>query len=164
MNSLRAEAWDKCSVQEKLDILQTICNYECERDLGCRTPVIVAGYMERDEVKGDYNDLTNTICLPVEDIENDPASFVLSTVLHETRHAYQHAVVKAFNAIEDRLSEEDLDLSCFRFMLSYRDSMDNYSDGRDDFYTYYGQYIESDSREWAAWKILHEYDIFLYPD
>lgn len=160
---LESEKWKTCSDQEKLDALQVICNYECKNILGCNSPKVVAAYPDNDATYGSYNPQTNTITVSIEHLANDSAESVLSTLLHETRHAYQRAAVDAFNAIEKTLGEERKALYCFRAIEAYRDNFDNYTEGNDDYYAYYDQETERDSRTWAEWRIMSEYYYYLYP-
>lgn len=162
-DSLQSEKWETYSNQEKLDILQVICDYECKNNLGCDSPKVVAGHPERDTIYGSYSSKTKTITISVEHLANDSAENVLDTLLHEARHAYQHATVNAFNAIEENLSEEAKALSCFKAMESYRNNFENYISGNEDYYSYYDQDVESDSRSWAEWRIMSEYHYYVYP-
>lgn len=162
-DSLKSEKWETYSNQEKLDILQVICDYECKNTLGCESPKVVAGYPERDTIYGSFSYQTKTITINVEHLANDPAEDVLDTLLHEARHVYQHATVNAFNAIEEDLSEEAKALSCFKTIESYRENFENYVSGNEDYYSYYDQGVESDSRSWAEWKIMSEYYYYVHP-
>lgn len=162
-DSLQSEKWETYSNQEKLDILQVICDYECKNNLGCDSPKVVAGHPERDTIYGSYSSKTKTITISVEHLANDSAENVLDTLLHEARHAYQHATVNAFNAIEENLSEEAKALSCFKAMESYRNNFENYISGNEDYYSYYDQDVESDSRSWAEWRIMSEYYYYVHP-
>lgn len=161
--SLQSEKWQTYSNQEKLDILQIICDYECKTNLGCDSPKVVAGHPERDTIYGSYSSKTKTITISVEHLANDPAEDVLDTLLHEARHAYQHATVNAFNAIEENLSEGAKALSCFKVIESYRNNFENYISGNEDYYSYYDQDVESDSRSWAEWRIMSEYYYYVHP-
>lgn len=162
-DSLQSEKWETYSNQEKLDILQVICDYECKNSLGCDSPKVVAGHPERDTIYGSYSSQTKTITISVDHLANDPAEDVLDTLLHEARHAYQHAAVNALNAIEKDLSEEAKALSCFKTIKAYRDNFENYISGSKDYYSYYDQDVESDSRSWAEWKIMSEYYYYVHP-
>ena len=162
-DSIQSEKWGTYSIQEKLDILQVICDYECKNNLGCESPEVVAGHPERDTIYGSYSSKTKTITISVEHLANDPAEDVLDTLLHEARHAYQHAIVNAFNAIEENLSEEAKALSCFRTIEDYRDNFENYISGNEDYFSYYDQDVESDSRSWAEWRIMSEYYYYVHP-
>lgn len=160
---LESEKWKTYSNQEKLDTLQVICNYECKNILGCNSPKVVAAYPDNDATCGSYNPMTNTITVSIEHLANDSAAAVLDTLLHETRHAYQYAAVDAFNAIEKALGDERKALYCFRTIETYRDNFNNYTNGDDDYYAYYDQETERDSRTWSEWRILSEYYYYLYP-
>lgn len=160
---LPSEKWKTYNNQEKLDILQVVCDYECEKILGCSSPKVAAGHLEHDTICGSYRTLTKTIIINVEHLANDPEEEVLDTLLHEARHVYQHATVDAFNAIEGNLSEETKGLSCFKTIESYRDNFEHYVNGNRDYDSYYDQEIENDSRSWAEWRIRSEYYYYLYP-
>ena len=128
-----------------------------------RFPKVVAGRLERDTIYGSYSSQTKTITISVEHLANDSVEDVLDTLLHEARHAYQHATVSALKAIEKDLSEEAKALSCFRTIETYRDNLENYINGSKDYYSYYDQDVESDSRSWAEWRIMSEYNYYMYP-
>lgn len=161
---LQSEAWAACGEQEKLDVLQVICDYECARHLGCPSPRVVAGYPDSETTYGSYNRESDTITINVEHLKEDAAADVLDTLLHEARHAYQHAAVEALAEAEESLSEETLALACFQTVYAYRDNFDNYVSGLENYLSYRAQAVESDSRAWAQERITEEYRYYLYPD
>lgn len=163
IDRLQNKKWKTYSIQEKLDILQVICDYECKNNLGCDSTKVVAGHPERDTIYGSYSAQTKTVTISVDHLETDPAEEVLDTLLHEVRHAYQHATVDAFDAIEEKLSDEAKELACFKTIESYRANFEHYISGSGDYYSYYDQEVENDSRSWAEWRIMSEYYYYVYP-
>lgn len=162
-DKLEANKWAEYDIQERLDILQVISDYECLYNLGCDSPKIVAGYPEKDTIYGSYNSISNCITINIEHLAADPAEKVLDTLLHEVRHAYQHAAVNAFNEIEDSLNEEVKSLACFKKIKAYRDNFENYKYSGDDYFDYYFQEVEHDSRSWAEIRISDKYYDYIYP-
>ncbi len=161
---LEGSKWNDYDTQERLDLLQIICDYECTCSLGCKSPKVLAGHLEQDTIYGEYNQTMNTITININHLKNDSAEKVLNTLLHEVRHAYQYALVKMFNKVEENLDMEDLMLPCFRNALSFRNDFDNYKNNDDDYYDYYDQEIERDSRNWALFMVKEIYWEYLYPD
>lgn len=159
---LKNTKWKEYGTQEKLDILQTVCTYECTENLGCVSPKVLSGQPENDRVYGEYSENTNTVLIDIDHLENDPLATVLDTLLHEARHAYQHAVVKAFSEIETGLDDQALALNCFKTIASFRDNFEHYYTGKDDLFAYYHQVVEYDSRVWAQERMKSTYLNFIY--
>ncbi len=161
---LDESVWQELTVQERLDVLQTISNYECYVNLGCEPASVRAGYPDRVSVLGEHNSITDTIFINIEHLEDGPVYDVLDTLLHETRHAWQNAVIEMYTRVEGRLSEQDMQLELFRQAKQFLLNNDDYTSGSDDFDAYFGQPMEEDSRRWAEQRLLLEYHCYIYPD
>ena len=160
--SLRSGVWDGYDGQQKIDKLQIICNYECKNVLGCEPPAVTAEKTVRDTLYGAYESETGTIIINKELLENGTSAEVLNTLLHETRHAYQHAVKNAYEAIEESLGDDVKELLCFKLAGIYRDEFENYIGADKDFNAYYEQTVERDSREWAESRLETEYGEYVF--
>lgn len=154
---LYAEKWKELDTQEKLDVLQRVCDYECVEILGCRTATVQTGYPQSPEIHGEYNHLTNTVMIQIDYLNEGTVSDVLKTLLHETRHVYQWHIAEVFNKVEEKLDEQDMKLPMFRLAAEIRDETDNYRNALSDFEEYYGQKAESDSRNWAEKEFSERY-------
>ena len=157
------EKWAGYGNQEKVDILQAVCDHECAEYLGCKPPAVTAGYISDDSVCGFYNDFSKTITINLDYLESGKEEDVLRTLLHEVRHSYQHAAVNALNLIEKDLDSDAKELSCFKALFAFRDDFDNYINGSSDYISYIEQEIERDSRSYAEWRLNAEYKYWIYP-
>ena len=162
-DDLQFSKWETLNVSRKLDVLQIICDYECETTLGCASAKVVAGVPERDSILGSYSEHTNTILINVDHLKEDTVVSVLETLLHEARHAYQHAFVKAFNSIKDSLDDKIKALSAFRTAEDFRKNFRNYIDGGNDYEAYFAQAVERDSRSWACSRLIDDYYSIIFP-
>ena len=156
--------WKELDTQEKLNVLQAISDFECKYTLGCPPPSVVAGYTDNESIVGDYIEKNNQITISVEHLKNGSVENVLDTLLHETRHAYQHAVVSMLNRVESKLTEEDLSLADIKRAFQYRDEFENYESGAKDLLSYYLQSVEVDSRRWAEERIEIDYMDYFNPN
>ncbi len=148
---LENTAWGELTVEERLDVLQTVANIE-RSYLGVPHELPVgAGTME-EETLGEYNPVTNQIVLNLDHLVEDDAKDVLDTVLHECYHAYQHSVVELYSQSPERYRQ----LQLFSEARSYVEELGDYQDG-DDFEAYYTQLIEMDARSYAESGIKEYY-------
>ena len=162
--NLKEATWEKLTDQEKLDTLQIICDYECKNTLGCPKTTVYAGHPHHDDIWGEYDHENNRIIISVDCLREEEVSDVLGTLLHETRHAYQYALIEMLNHIESKLTKEELELEDIKKALSFRSNCDNYADGSKDFLAYYHQPIEEDSRRWAVERLKSTYYDMIYAE
>lgn len=148
---LQEDAWCSLSVQDKLNVLQTVANVE-QRYLGLSNELNVGAANLREGVMGYYSDKTHEIVIDIDSLLNDSSWEVLDTVCHEAYHSYQYRMVEAFNGAD----ESSRNLKMFRKANSYAREFDNYISGEEDFCSYYYQDCESDARKYAE-DAVYEY-------
>lgn len=161
---LEKETWNALTVQEKLDLLQMICDYECTFVLGCENVKIYSGLTSRDTVFGEYSDQTKSFTINEEHLRYGDVEDVVDTVLHEVRHAYQHTWVEMYSSLENHIKDEYKNLLPFKQAQSFSEEFDDYCSGEDDFYGYFMQDVEKDSREKKKKRLKEYYITFIYPD
>ena len=162
--NLENEIWNTLNTQEKIDLLQIISDYECEFVLGCEPVKVYSGLFDRKNVLGEYSDQTRSVVISEEHLKNGKAEDVVKTALHETRHAYQHSLVEMYFSLEAHMKDEHKNLFPFQQAKSFSEEFREYCSGEEDFYTYYAQDVEKDSREWAEKRMDEYYNTFIYPD
>lgn len=162
--NLNENVWPTLTTQQKIDTLQWVCDYECVFDLGCEIPTVQVGYPEEEDVLGEYKNAGNTITINTDHMQNSHVSGVLKTLLHETRHAWQYAMVEMYEDLADNLDAEQLRLSVFQQAMGFQYNFANYTTGSEDFDQYYTQEVEMDSRNWAETSLMQEYDTCIYID
>ena len=156
--------WEDYSTQEKLDILQIICDYECSVNLGCDRVNLYSGRTERTSVLGEYENRNRSVLISQTHLENDDSEKVLNTVLHKIRHNFQHRMIDMYQSIEEHIDEQYKDLQVFREIQEYRENFSDYCSGDENYDEYYKQVVEQDSREWAEKRIKEFYIYYIYPD
>ena len=161
---LEQEKWTVLTVQEKLDLLQAICDYECQYVLGCKQVKLYAGLTGGEKVLGKYSNQTASVTISEDHLKNSHAEDVLRTALHEIRHAYQHTLTEMYFSLEPYIKEEYKNLPLFEQVQSFSKELDDYCSGEKDFDQYYAQEVEKDSRDWAATRIKEYYAMFIYPN
>jgi len=149
------------SAQEKLEILQTICDYECIANFGCAPPTVCAGETKRETVLGHYVNATKTVTIRTDHLETGEADEVLNTLLHEIRHHMQYRMIDLYFSVEPYLREEYRNMPPFREAVLFWNNFNDYHSGEDDYELYYHQTVEEDSRRWASER-LEWYAPFLY--
>ena len=94
--------------------------------------------MARKEL-GCYNPINNTIKLNANYLETPDCKDLMNTLLHESRHAFQHRCVK---------HPESCDVSP-KVIEEWKDNQKHYIRPEDDFVAYENQPIEKDANEFA---------------
>ena len=153
--------WEALTVQERIDVLQTVANIE-QRYLGLPHELIVGAANTDDNEAGCYNDKTHRIVVSMDCLFNYSPDYMVNTICHEAYHAYQYRLVDLWmNADQDSRS-----LKIFRRIRSYAEEFKNYTDIEDDLYSYYTQRCESDARDYAddaEWDYRRKVCKYLYP-
>jgi len=154
--NIHPDVWETLDVNEKINALQTICDYECIVELGCDAPQVYIARWDDEMLLGEYSHITGELYISQDRFENDEVYEVVSTLLHEVRHAWQHSVIEVFNQIEGELDERQLALNFFRDAEEFRYNFENYYNG-EDFEAYATQGVERDSREWSQRRLEEKY-------
>lgn len=150
------ETWEPLSADEKLEVLQRIC--DCEANyFGIETPVAVVMNELDEHILGEYNNFERRITINRIHLENCKPEEILNTILHEYYHHWQYTLINLWlNA-----SESDKKLRVFEHCEEYLNELANYQDERDSFeeyVRYYTQYLERDARQYAAQTVKEYYD------
>lgn len=141
--------WKKLDLEEKTEVLETIVRIEC-RYLGMedKYPTLNIAYTERDELLGFYepeNDMITLSYMYLCDMNANGYS-VCQTLCHELYHRVQFYQVNMLEALE---SSEDTKKYANLLLLHdtsvYRDEVDHYHDGEDNYYLYASQQLEKDA-------------------
>ncbi len=163
-SKLERGVWNWLTVSEKLDVLQSICDYECREVLGCERVEVRSGMTSRDSVLGEYSNESRSFVIKEEHLKNSDAEEVLDTVLHELRHAYQHSLTEMYASLSMYIDDEYIDLYPFRQAREFAEGFEDYCSGEEDFERYYRQNVEADSRAWAEKRFKEHYIGYVYPD
>ena len=159
---LKKKSFPQLLPQEKLDILQVICDYECIVVLGCDSPRVCAEWIDKDNVAGQYLAGLETIVIDVPCLTNYEPSELISLILHELRHHYQYRVAELYDKLLPFLTEQNQNIDYLReakdFKQNYADYKDSGKDGKD---AYRNQCIEQDSRNYAEKRMDEHYRYIL---
>lgn len=150
---LREEEWEKLSVQERLNVLQTVANIEATY-LGLPHELNVTVKALDENTQGHYDDSTYTIAINVDHISEDSAEALVETVAHEAYHAYERRLVDLYYSADS----QERNLLLFGRIEEYRDNFDNYIDGNEDLLGYATQAVELDSIKYAIAAVVDYYD------
>ena len=154
---LQEDEWKKLSLEERLDVLQCICNIEGNY-LGLNRKIHIYASKLDEQVMGDYNDSASSIQISVELLESGDPYETLDTVCHEMFHAAQHRYVEIYKGLDDSSKN-----SYFLYNASvYAEEFQNYKSGRkssdvSEFLDYYGQWCEHDARSYAQDAVVDYY-------
>ena len=141
---LREEKWSSLSVEEKLNVLQTIANIE-QRYLGLPDELNVGTANLREDLAGYYSDATHQIIVSMDSLMNDPAYELTDTIAHEAYHSFQHRMVEAYDEASDELKK----LRFYHDAALYKKEFADYTESFKDFCGYYDQKCESEARRYA---------------
>lgn len=150
------ESWEPLTTVQKLSVLQDVCN--CESNywgMDFRVTIVMDDLQEH--TLGSYCDAERRIVIDKQHLENDAPDEILDTVLHEMYHAWEHSLVRLY--LDS--SESQRKMRVFQHCDEYIREMANYQDGGEDyesFMAYYCQYLERDSRIYAADAVKEYYD------
>ncbi len=134
--------WENLTIEEKLFVAQKIINTEA-RYYGLTHEILVG----TDDLSGGtlacYRDSIHQIVIDLGHLEDSYSYYVLSSLLHEVHHAFQHNQVEIYQ----KLDEEDRNLLLFYDASIYMEEFADYEDGEENFYEYYTQLAEIRARE-----------------
>lgn len=154
---LQEDKWVSLSLDERLDILQTIADIE-RRYLGIPHELnVVYKDIEETDILGHYLDKTHTITVNTPHLTNDDPFDLLNTICHESYHAYQHRLVEMYNESSEKFKE----LRVYIDVKDYAEEFANYTSGSEDKLTYFTQTCEEDARDYAS-SAVYEYKERIY--
>jgi hypothetical protein len=140
-------AWQAYSNSEKMEILQQVTAHEAQ-ELGCPVPTLQETDLE-DRVLANYDRTNNVINIDRSHLENDLFTENLNSVLHETRHAYQHELRDMLDLILET-APAYAELALLRKVKQLKENQEAYQSGLLDFENYKSQPIEVDARFYAS--------------
>ena len=159
---LSADVFDALSPEEKLEVLQRICDYECIVGFGCASAKVCAGLIDDPRTHGYYENEVRTITIDVDTLCGGSAKDSLTTLLHEIRHHYQFRMVGLYQSVAPYLQGEYQDMPPFReakeYLLNFNDYKKSDKDTYDD---YYEQLVETDSRAFSEKRLQEFYLAFI---
>lgn len=142
---LKEDTWKTLSVDEKLDVLQTVANIE-QRYLGLPNELNVGASNLREGLAGCYSDSTHEITVSMDSLLNDSSKELVDTICHEAYHSFQHRTIDAY----DEASDDMKDLYLYYDATIYKEEFSNYIDGKEDLCSYYTQTVERHARRYAS--------------
>lgn len=153
---LDEDTWPSLSIDEKLDVLQTVANIE-QRYLGLPHELNVGTSNLKEGLSGYYTDQSHEIIISLGCLIHDSSYAMTATIAHEAFHALQYRMIDAYDEASD-------DLKCLRFYKSaaaYKKEFSDYADGFRDFEMYYSQECEEDARAYSE-EAANEYFSRIY--
>ena len=141
-DKLEQNTWVTLSANEKLDVLQVLCNAE-KAKLGVKDPIYIKSKAFRSNLLGEFIPTDNTILINAKHLEEDSSYSILTTVTHECYHSYERSLVKLYNSAD----EDQKNLMAFDRAKRYKEEFANYKDGENE--RYYWQAVEIDAREYS---------------
>ena len=149
---LQEDEWERLSVQERLNVLQTVANIEATY-LGLPHELNVVVDILEETTSGHYNDRTHTIAVNADYVAEESAHDLVETIAHEAYHAYEHRLVDLHNNV----SSQERNLLIFDRISEYKDNFENYINGDEDLYGYITQAVETDSIKYALTAVIDYY-------
>ena len=144
LTNLYEDTWEGLSVEEKLNVLQTVANVE-QRYLGLPHELNIRAGNVKATIEGYYEDNEHIIMINLDYLLNRSSYEMVECVTHEAYHALQSRMVDAYDATSDDLKN----LIFFDTAAAYKNEFDNYSDGEKNFEEYYYQKCEENARRYS---------------
>lgn len=141
LENLNSSKWAKLSVEEKLDLLQTVVNIELNH-LGLNNELKVKCRGLGTGVNACYNEQEHIIYINEKRLEYSNAKEMLNSAAHETFHAYQKELVDTYRLADEKQKR----LYHFRKLAQYQKEMNSYNNGKSDYGKYFDQELERDAR------------------
>lgn len=143
--------WKCLSTEEKLEHLQNIVSFECEK-LGCDSIPICANSMTESAnyyTAAHYDWIKSEITVNFKVLKESTYKEAFRTVIHEVRHHYQHQVV---NSLDESIIKNSK-LAYFKTAQEWYASMRNYKTFKNNDDEYFYQAIEEDAEKYADEEI-----------
>ncbi|MBQ2325935.1 MAG: hypothetical protein II376_00090 [Clostridia bacterium] len=150
-------SWSGMGVDERLEAIRYVAEWETVAVLGIPTIEIKAADLEGTTL-GQFRNYPLCILMDRGHIEESTPAAVLDTLIHEIRHYWQHETVQLLETVEGEnstMSNNYIFNQAREFRNSFRDYKDVESGEEEDFYEYYSQRVEQDSREWAEYRLQY---------
>lgn len=138
------ENWDTYTIQQKVDVLQVVVNYESSY-LGHPEAITVTCSRGDPTRLGYYNHSKLQIVLNEDHLRHDPVTECVDTVLHEVYHGYQNYLCEVY----ETLDAEYHSLLGIREAEQYLCEIERYATSKNDFESYYYLSLEVRAREYA---------------
>lgn len=146
------ETWDQLNRQQKLNALQGLVDLDCQY-LGIQDTVTVRAVSMFDQTRSYYTDSDKQISINVEDLLYAPVKENMDSVLHELYHCFEHRLVDAYEMLDQKSQQ----LKAFEDIKTYQKELEKYTDGGEDYTSYYNQLCEIDARKYAEVSVEDYY-------
>lgn len=146
---LSNKEWQEKTISERLEYLQIIADYECDK-LGCKKTKLSAKAMQERRYAyegGYYNKSKNEVVISIHDLKIESCSQCVDTVIHELRHRYQNEVVDYIN--DNKINIDNTKLEVFDTIRAWNESINNYTLYSEGDREYFEQAIEEDAKKYA---------------
>lgn len=139
---LEESKWQTLTNNQKLDVLQMVCNAERVR-LGIQSSIRIKSRYYENNLLGSYVKADQTILINTKLLKEGTAKEILECCTHECFHALQYDLVELY----DSVTEDQKKLMIFDTVEKYKTEFSSYKDGYcADFDDYYDQRVEEDAR------------------
>lgn len=155
---LQVEEWEKLSVEERMNVLQCVCNIE-GNFLGLNHGVQIIATKLDDNDLGVYNESESTIKISNDLVNSKYVMEALETVCHEMFHAAQWEYVGIYEGLDDAEKK----LYFFSPAAAYAEEFYNYQkaeQGKDEstYLEYSQQLCEESARDYAYEAVFDYYN------
>ena len=144
---LTEEVWQTLALQQRIDLLQQVVDYEAGWQLHCDSLPVQIRVADSEDTLAYYDG--EAINLDRDHLLNRTVGQTVQSALHELRHHYQYQVAAMLQAVEQQLPEY-AQLAYFDTARRYTANMEDYVSSDDDLTGYYYQLMEQDARAYAA--------------
>ena len=156
LQKIEEDKWEVLSVNEKMNVLNTIVSIEKE-ELGIPYALNVTEEKLSEGLVAQYHPLSNTIKIDKDYMNDCTSDEVVDSICHEVYHAYQNCLVELY----ENSSMEYRNLVVFKSVPEYKKEFTQYKDGMDEIFDYYMQTCECDARAYAASRVKYYQDYLL---
>lgn len=138
--------WEKLDLMQKMEFCQELTDMLSQRLGLCERITVVANDLE-EGTNACYSHSNRVIYVSI-DYLNEEEFFtkdICNTIAHEVYHSYEHDQVDMLSYLPEKYKK----LYLLNRANEYKITLDNYIDGKENYYEYYNQSVEVDSREYG---------------
>lgn len=141
----RINSWNSLTADEKLNMMNLIAKIESD-NLGLEETPLVRIQNMKDSLLGSYSEEENLIRINVDHLEDQDKSQYIKTIAHECFHAWEYKIIDVYGSLQN---DNIKGLYPYNKASIYKNELDNYVSGGDDYKKYSSQAVEQDAEAYG---------------
>lgn len=147
--NIQPEIWETLTDEQKINTIDNLMNMELY-NLGVISPVKLIVKNISGTALGKHHQNLNLIEIDKYHLLNDSVYYVVNTVCHECRHAYQYDCVIAYDNANSEFKNLDMYSDAKQFKENFANYIEFKWNDENSYDQYASQIVESDASQYAA--------------